>query len=133
MLSTHELDLALQVADQIWLMSNGGHLDAGLPEELVLNGSFQHAFDKDGIAFDAATGTFNIHYAGKRSIKVIGEGVAAFWTKKALVRNGFYISFAEENNLVVSVSGEGSEFIWTVQQNNKHTTYTSLLGFLSAL
>jgi len=133
LLSTHELDLALQVADQIWLMSNGGHLDAGLPEELVLNGSFQHAFDKDGIAFDAATGTFNIHYAGKRNIKVIGEGVAAFWTKKALVRNGFNISLAEENELIVSVSGEGPEFIWTVQQNNEHTIYRSLRGFLSAL
>jgi iron complex transport system ATP-binding protein len=133
LLSTHELDLALQVADQIWLMSNGGHLDAGLPEELVLNGSFQHAFDKDGIAFDAATGTFNIHYAGKRSIKVTGEGVVAFWTKKALVRNGFTISLAEENDLIVSVSGEGSEFVWTVQQNNELTTYTSLHRFLAAL
>jgi len=133
LLSTHELDLALQVADQIWLMSNGGHLDAGLPEELVLNGSFQHAFDKDGIAFDAATGTFNIHYAGKRSIKVTGEGTAAFWTKKALVRNGFNISTAGQNDLRVSVSGEGPEFIWTVQKNNEHTTYTSLRGFLAAL
>jgi iron complex transport system ATP-binding protein len=133
LLSTHELDLALQVADQIWLMSNGGYLDAGLPEELVLNGSFQHAFDKDGIAFDAATGTFNIHYTGKRDIKVTGDGVAAFWTKKALVRNGFNISLAAENDLMVSVSGEGPEFIWTVQQNNELATYTSLRGFLSAL
>ena len=114
-------------------MSNGGHLDAGLPEELVLNGSFQHAFDKDGIAFDAGTGTFNIHYTGKRSVKVTGEGVAVFWTKKALVRNGFNISLAEENDLIVSVSGDGSESIWTVRQNNELTTYTSLRGFLSAL
>ncbi|MBB5637897.1 iron complex transport system ATP-binding protein [Pedobacter cryoconitis] len=133
LLSTHELDLALQVADQIWLMSNGGHLDAGLPEELVLNGSFQQAFDKDGIAFDAASGTFNIHYTGKRNIKVTGEGIAAFWTKKALVRNGFNISLSDENELSVSVSGEGPDSLWTIQQNNKTTIYTSLREFLDTL
>jgi len=55
LISTHELDLALQVADQIWLMDNTGHLAAGIPEELVLNGSFQRAFDKDGISFEIDT------------------------------------------------------------------------------
>lgn len=133
LLSTHELDLALQVADQIWLMSNGGQLDAGLPEELVLNGAFQHAFEKDGIVFDAASGTFNIHYAGKRDIKVTGEGVAAFWTKKALIRNGFSISSAADHILKVSVSGEGADTLWTVQNNHESATYTSLRGFLQAL
>lgn len=134
LLSTHELDLALQVADQIWLMSNGGQLDAGLPEELVLNGAFQHAFDKDGIAFDAASGTFNIHQAGKRYVNVKGEGVAAFWTKKALVRNGFSISSAEDHQaLRVTVSGEGADALWTVEKNNKSATYTSLRGFLLTL
>jgi len=133
LLSTHELDLALQVADQIWLMSNGGQLDSGLPEELVLNGAFQKAFDKDGIVFDAASGTFNIHYAGKRDIKVTGEGVAAFWTKKALVRNGFSISSAAAHPLKVSISGEGADTLWTVQKNNESATYTSLRGFLQAV
>lgn len=133
LLSTHELDLALQVADQIWLMSNGGQLAAGLPEELVLNGSFQHAFDKDGIAFDAATGTFNIHYEGKRSINVIGEGAAAFWTKKALVRNGFSTTQAEGNVLTVFVTGKESDLLWKLEENNKSSTYTSLREFLNAL
>ncbi|WP_029278185.1 ABC transporter ATP-binding protein [Pedobacter borealis] len=133
LLSTHELDLALQVADQIWLMSRGGHLDAGLPEELILNGAFQHAFDKDGIAFDAATGTFNIHNAGKKTISVTGDGIAAFWTKKALIRSGFSISSAEEENLVVSVSRDGEDSIWTIHHNSEQTTYTTLCEFLNAL
>lgn len=134
LLSTHELDLALQVADQIWLMSSGGQLDAGLPEELVLNGAFQHAFNKDGIAFDAVSGTFNIHQAGKRNIKVSGEGVAAFWTKKALVRNGFNISSAEDYQaLMVTVSGEGADALWTVEKNKESVTYISLREFLQAL
>ncbi|WP_367868072.1 ABC transporter ATP-binding protein [Pedobacter sp. WC2423] len=134
LLSTHELDLALQVADQIWLMSSGGQLDAGLPEELVLNGAFQHAFNKDGIAFDAASGTFNIHQAGKRNIKVSGEGVAAFWTQKALVRNGFSISSAQDHQaLMVTVSGEGADALWTVEKNKVSATYTSLREFLNSL
>ena len=36
LLSTHELDLALQAADRIWLMSNEGVVD-GVPEDLVFN------------------------------------------------------------------------------------------------
>lgn len=57
LISTHELDLALQVADQIWLMDSAGQLVAGPPEELVLNGAFQQAFGKDGISFDIVTDT----------------------------------------------------------------------------
>src|SRR2546430_2418784 len=38
LVSTHELDLALQVADQVWLLQTGGRLSSGTPEDLVLNG-----------------------------------------------------------------------------------------------
>jgi len=131
LLSTHELDLALQVADQIWLMSSGGGLDAGLPEELVLNGAFQHAFNKDEIEFDAATGTFNIHYAGKQTISVTGDSTTAFWTRKALVRNGFSISATAEKKL--TVSGEDSHPVWEVDDNGKRAVYTTLSEFLDTI
>jgi len=44
LLSTHELDLALQAADRIWLMSNAG-VECGVPEDLVFNGSFNRTFE----------------------------------------------------------------------------------------
>lgn len=131
LVSTHELDLALQVADQIWLMSSG-HLAAGLPEELVLNGSFQQAFDKDGIAFDAATGTFNIHQTGEKMIAVEGESTAAFWTKKALVRTGYTISTAGLCTTTVSISEEQDQK-WILNYKGKSTVHHSISEFLVAL
>lgn len=135
LISTHELDLALQVADQIWLMSDG-QLSAGLPEELVLNGSFQQAFDKDGIAFDAATGTFNIHYSGQKVIAVEGQSTAAFWTRRALVRNGYTITdsgdhAAKSDIATVTISGDTGKEQWILNQNGIRTVYTSLAGFLN--
>ena len=135
LISTHELDLALQVADQIWLMSSDGHLAAGLPEELVLDGSFQQAFDKDGIAFDATTGTFHIHTSVNGTISVSGEGTAAYWTKKALQRMGWQIAAAEQNcNLLLSVKEQDGDTRWVLHHENGDTiTYSALSNLLSSI
>lgn len=135
LISTHELDLALQVADQIWLMTSDGGLAAGLPEELILNGSFQKAFDKDGINFDAATGNFNIHNGAKAMISVEGDGVAAFWTRKALIRNGFGlvsgIDTLTGNVSVVTIKEDGKQAVWVLE--NTGAVYTSITEFLHVL
>jgi len=49
LLSTHELDLGLRTADQIWLLQSGRPLQTGSPAELRERGAFQAAF---GAAFD---------------------------------------------------------------------------------
>lgn len=53
-LSTHDLELTLQIADKVWLMDNDG-IHIGTPRELADNGSLAHFVERDGIAFDAAT------------------------------------------------------------------------------
>lgn len=135
LISTHELDLAIQVADQIWLMSSDGHLAAGLPEELVLDGSFQQAFDKDGIAFDAATGAFHIHTSVKGSIRVAGESTAAYWTKKALQRMGWQIAAAEQEDVrLLSVEENDGNTRWNLHlENNNIAAYATLSDFLHAI
>lgn len=42
--STHEVHLALELADTLWLMDGGGNFEAGSPSSLVSNGSFAVAF-----------------------------------------------------------------------------------------
>jgi iron complex transport system ATP-binding protein len=49
LLSTHELDLSLRSADQMWLMQKGRPLQTGAPDALLERGAFQAAF---GAAFD---------------------------------------------------------------------------------
>lgn len=43
-LSTHDLELALQIADRIWLMDKEGGVHIGTPEELTADGSLERFF-----------------------------------------------------------------------------------------
>ncbi len=40
LVATHELDLALQTADEIWLAGNNKSILTGIPEDLVLEWRF---------------------------------------------------------------------------------------------
>ena len=53
LLSTHDLDQALQTADQLWLMGEG-QLRVGSPRQLAESGILPHFFQGKHIAFDAA-------------------------------------------------------------------------------
>ena len=51
-LSTHDLELVLQIADTVWLMSESGRLDTGTPHELADSGALSNFVEKKGIVFD---------------------------------------------------------------------------------
>ena len=54
-LSTHDVELALQMADSLWLMEQDHKLNIGTPRQLADNGSLSRFFDNDFISFDPAT------------------------------------------------------------------------------
>lgn len=56
LLSTHEIDLALRLADRIWLMQPQGGVVEGTPETLMAQGLLQSVFKSDGFGFEAETG-----------------------------------------------------------------------------
>lgn len=99
LMSTHELDLALQAADKIWLMhvvhspekKFKSDLISGMPEELILNGRFEEAFARHGFKFDRNSGSFQIHYHTKGEIGLYGQGALALWTQRALERLGYKV------------------------------------------
>ena len=51
-LSTHDLELALQIADTIWLMDKEKGVITGTPEKLATDGSLKTFFTQRGIEFD---------------------------------------------------------------------------------
>ena len=89
LLATHELDLALQTADRIWLTMPDKTIKSGIPEDLVLDGSIDEVFKFKG--FDLKSG--KMEHPSYRGIKVKleGEGPAYLWTKNALERSGFEV------------------------------------------
>ena len=51
-LSTHDLELALQIADTVWLMSEGKDISIGSPRELADSGVLSTFIEQKGIVFD---------------------------------------------------------------------------------
>lgn len=55
--TTHDLQLALDLCDTIWLLRRDGTLWQGPPSEALRAGELQRAFASTGIRFDAVAGT----------------------------------------------------------------------------
>ncbi len=91
LLSTHDLDLALQIADKIWVMDGSSELHVGIPEDLALNGTLNHFFQRKGILFDKKTGLFRIDYSVDRHARVVGSGYRYAMVCKALLRCGISV------------------------------------------
>ena len=91
LLSTHELDLALQAADRMWLLSADGGMTCGVPEDLVLNGSFGRVFASPNYFFNPSNGNFSMNYSLHRRVSVEGEGSRLYWTLRALARAGYEV------------------------------------------
>ena len=54
-MSTHDLELALQTADTLWLMAGDGKVATGTPRGLADSGALSAFVERSGIVFDKAT------------------------------------------------------------------------------
>lgn len=86
-LSTHDLELALQIADKIWLMERSNGIVSGTPEDLALNGHLSCFFQRKGIVFDMETGLFRITNNYSQEVRLTGHGYKYAMVRKALQRN----------------------------------------------
>ena len=87
-LSTHDMELALQIADKIWLLDKPHGVTVGTPEDLALSGDLTKYFQRKGITFDIRSGQFSIDHILRHSITLSGESPATDMVRKALARNG---------------------------------------------
>jgi len=125
LVSTHELDLILQIAHKLWLISSSSEnklnqkgklqnrkLLVGLAEELVLNGELANAFVRPPLYFDREKGNFKIqNKEHKITFFIEGDAIGTYWTKLALEKRGIYSEIRNnkidnENNLIVKVKRE---------------------------
>ena len=127
LVSTHDLDLALRLADVIWLMSPSAPLAVGTPEDLILQGAFERAFVGDGVAFDSASGTFRVAQTTVGEVRLLGEGLRATWTQRALERKGYRIAGGAGDAVHVLPDG------WRVHRGGHAHDCASLADVLALL
>lgn len=60
LLSTHDIPLAMQLSDHLWLVDSERHLVTGTPDALGASGKIGATFDRDGVIYDHTTRTFRI-------------------------------------------------------------------------
>jgi iron complex transport system ATP-binding protein len=130
LLSTHELDLALRTADALWLMSDGV-VRTGMPEDLILNGAFEAAFQSEGLVFNRETGAFSMPHPAGYAVAVSGHGVAHTWTCRALERAGYTLAHnGTAPDICIEITGENR---WLLLSGDRQSTHTSLHDLLQAL
>lgn len=91
-LSTHDLELALQIADKVWLMDAFTGVHIGTPEDLALSGTLEHFFANEHISFETSTGLFRVKHIYSSSVSLEGtDTLRCAMVRKALNRSGFDI------------------------------------------
>lgn len=103
-LSTHDLELALQIADQLWLMAKGKGVAVGTPEDLALNGTLDGFFRRKGVAFEKQTGLYRIEPEYRSEVRLSGDPVACGMVRKALRRNGIRADFGLDAPVTVEAA-----------------------------
>lgn len=126
-LSSHELDLALQTADRLWLMSPQKGMYCGLPEDLVLSGAFQEVFASQSFFFNPANGNFSVSYDTYKPVHVYGDKMRVYWTVRALARFGY--CGEEKADTSVEVSADK----WVLNQSKVCSSIEELSHELSLL
>lgn len=120
LMATHEIDLALQMADDLWLAETGGTVIEGIPEDLVLNGSIDTIFQFKG--YDLKTGSVHPQKSG-HFVRLKGEGFLYLWIKNALERNGYEITANDAPSINIDVENRK----WTFREK-EYTTIKDLLA-----
>jgi len=127
LMATHELDLALQMADHLWLAQTGKSVIEGMPEDLVLNGRIDEVFQFKG--YDLKSGQVESRKSG-HEVSLRGKGHIYLWTKNALERNGYNI--VEGKSPMINTPETGGEMIW-VMEGKSYQSLDALIKGIGAI
>lgn len=133
LMSTHELDLALRTADRLWLLSPGGPLVEGAPEDLVMQNALSRVFESEAVGFDDASGAFRVNSRVTARVSLSGAGAALAWTARALERASYRVETDSQVLPRVEIENEAGAARWRVFHGNDVAECSSIEAMLDAL
>lgn len=116
--STHDLGIALQEADKVWLMLPDG-IVTGSPEDLVLNHSFYSVFEETRLHFDERKGEIRIRRETGKKIHLDAEGITGIWTQHALERLGYSLAEKNQCETQIRIELENEKPTWIVKKRDE--------------
>ena len=129
-LSTHDLELALQIADTVWLMDRDKGVTIGTPEDLALEGKLGGFFTRKGITFDMESGLFRIENDCTRTVRLTGQEPMRSLVEKALRRNGIAATPDASSDIEIQALADK---LTLKKSGNDSVEYNSISTLLSAL
>jgi iron complex transport system ATP-binding protein len=132
-MSTHDLELALRVADRVWLLGRDGTLVDATGEELMLSGHIGGLFDGDRLRFDPAGGVFVFSADGAdgRSARVDAPEPLRVALTRVLSRENWNAGVPAE--IVVTATDPESITAHTGPNATTAVTFGTLPGLLRGL
>lgn len=132
LMSSHDLELVIQSADQLWLLHEQ-NIWSGIPEDLVLQGKVEACFQSQNLRFDQQKGSFVIRRKPTQPIRLNGTGILAHWTRQALERVGYKIVENADTKLSVQIQQTSPAPTWIIQGQGNAIMCRSLSALLSKL
>lgn len=121
LVSTHDLNLAIQAADKFWLINKAGNFDQGTNEDLILKGALNECFEMENNRYNFSTGKITFPSEQLLSVAIKGKGPQYVWTRHAFERMGYRI--VEESNLNIESAGNER---WILNYSGSHLECRSI-------
>jgi len=128
LVSTHDLNLAIQMAAKLWLFDLEGNIHQGIAEDFILNGTLQKCFGIKEEVYDFSSGKIGFEHAQGLRVALEGKGKLYFWTRHALERCGYII---HDNAQVKVVVNDATN--WELFTNAGNKCYRNISGMLEGI
>jgi len=98
---THDLELAFQNADMLWVIDKDGIMQSGVTEDLLLDKKIIDSFLTSNFEFDYVSGKFLYKRDSRVSFQLTGDDENTYWTKQALYKNGYGVDKKSDYTLKI--------------------------------
>jgi iron complex transport system ATP-binding protein len=124
LLSTHDIDQAIRMGDNFWLLEKDRPMVCGTPEDLILDRAFESFFGKDGMRFDPSTGRLNPETA-LTPVGLEGDPLTSYWVGNALIRNGWdpspvglppHIRCIDKHRMILTLPGGRQKTVASIRE-----------------
>jgi iron complex transport system ATP-binding protein len=123
--STHDLSIAMDEVDKLWLMTDEGLME-GAPEDLLMNQGFRKLFNNSDLDFDARSLVFRFSRELKRRVKILADEKYVVFTRKAMERIGFKTTRNEDTDYTITVVADNAIPVWQVDGPGLHRSFNSI-------
>lgn len=129
LVSTHELNLALQFSDKLWLMNFGERLVEGSPEDLALSGDLDRIFHHQEFEYDLMTGKVIRNDNPQRNFTIEANEELTYWIQNAIERHSPRV----ENPIIITAKIEKNVVIWEIKEGSNSYNGVTVDGLIRQL